>query len=45
MQWEPGNGRLKAGGRDYGSETSNAWVGKWTHLLATMDTRVSGDVG
>ena len=28
IQWEPGDGRRRAGIRDYGSETSNACVGE-----------------
>ena len=44
-QWEQGDSRHIAGSRDSGSETRNNPVGELPYVVATMGTRVEGEVG
>ena len=42
MQWEPGEGRRRAGSRYAGLETSNDLVGKRPHVVATTENIIAG---
>ena len=42
MQWETGDGRLRAENRDDGSEMSDTQVGELPRVVATMWTVVAG---